>query len=153
MSALEGGCACGQTRYRLTGQPMFVNCCHCLRCQRETGSAFVINALIETDRLDFLSAAPIAFAVPTDSGKAHRVLRCETCATALASEYGGGAKLRFLRVGTLDAPHALTPGAHIFVRSKAPWVTPPPDVPVFDERYDFKALWPAESVARRAALA
>ena len=41
---LEGGCACATLRYRLASQPMFVHCCHCRDCQRQTGSAFVLAA-------------------------------------------------------------------------------------------------------------
>ena len=152
MTTFEGGCACGKTRYRMMSKPLFVHCCHCLRCQRETGSAFVLNALIETDRLEFSTAQPAGIAVPTDSGKSHRIFRCEACGTALASEYGGVEKLRFARVGTLDAPHALTPDVHIFTRSKVPWVALPAGAPAFPAYYDSKALWPAESLARRAAI-
>src|SRR6266516_1935010 len=70
---LEGGCACGAVRYRLLSAPMFVHCCHCRDCQRQTGSAFVINALIETDRIALLSGSPEAAAVPTDSGRPHHI--------------------------------------------------------------------------------
>ena len=66
---LEGGCACGRVRYRLNAPPMFVHCCHCRDCQRQTGSAFVINALIETDRITILSGEVHPVAVPTDSGR------------------------------------------------------------------------------------
>jgi hypothetical protein len=152
MPSFEGGCACGRTRYRMTSEPMFVHCCHCLRCQRETGSAFVLNALIETDRMETLAGAPAAASVPTDSGRPHRIFRCDSCGTALASEYGGVARLRFARVGTLDAPHALKPDVHIYTRSKVPWVALPAGVPAFEAYYDSKALWPAESLRRRAAI-
>jgi hypothetical protein len=152
MARLDGGCACGRTRYGVTAPPLFVHCCHCLRCQRETGSAFVLNALIETDRLDFFGASPVAIGVPTDSGKSHRIFRCEACETALCSEYGGVEKLRFVRVGTLDAPHALSPDVHIHTRSKVPWVALPAGVPAFETYYDSKLLWPAESLKRRAAI-
>src|ERR1700757_5064688 len=86
---LEGGCACGAVRYRLASGPMFVHCCHCRDCQRQTGSAFVINALIETDRVELLSGDPKAVAVPTDSGLPHAIHRCPGCGTAEWSEYGG----------------------------------------------------------------
>ncbi len=152
MTRLDGGCACGRVRYGLTSAPLFVHCCHCLRCQRETGSAFVLNALIESARLDFTSAAPVPVGVPTDSGQSHRIFRCETCETAVCSEYGGVEKLRFVRVGTLDAPHALTPDVHIHTRSKVPWITLPASVPSFEAYYDSKTLWPAESLRRRAAI-
>src|SRR5216117_2499908 len=45
---LKGRCACGKVRYRLLAEPMRVHCCHCTDCQRHTGSAFVLNAIIET---------------------------------------------------------------------------------------------------------
>jgi hypothetical protein len=118
---LEGGCACAAVRYRLASPPMFVHCCHCRDCQRQTGSAFVINALIETSRIVLLAGDPGAVAVPTDSGRPHLIYRCPLCRTAVWSEYGGIAALRFVRVGTLDDPAALTPDVHIYVRSKLPW--------------------------------
>jgi hypothetical protein len=152
MATFDGGCACGRARYRMASKPLFVNCCHCLRCQRETGSAFVLNALIETDRLETLSGATTPVAVPTDSGQPHRILRCDACGTAIASVYGGVEKLRFVRVGTLEQPHALAPDAHIYIRSKVPWLALPAGVPAFDAYYDSKTLWPAESLARRAKI-
>ncbi len=152
MAGLEGGCACGRTRYRMTSAPLFVHCCHCLRCQRETGSAFVLNALIEAERWELTAAAPAAVAVPTDSGKSHRIFRCEACQTALASEYGGVETLRFVRVGTVDAPHALRPDVHIYTRSKVSWVTLPDGSPAFEAYYNFRELWPEASLQRRAAV-
>lgn len=149
---LEGGCACGAVRYRLNSAPMFVNCCHCRDCQRQTGSAFVINALIETGRMVLIAGAPEPVPVPTDSGRPHDIHRCPECRTALWSDYGHRAGLRFLRVGTLDDPAALPPDAHIFSRSKLPWVGLPDNVPAFDVYYDMKALWPAASLERRRAI-
>ena len=149
---LDGGCACAGVRYRMTGAPMFVHCCHCLDCQRQTGSAFVLNALIETARVEILASEPVRFSMPTDSGRPHGVYRCKVCGTAVWSEYGGLAALRFVRVGTLDNPHALPPNVHIYTRSKQPWLQLPPDVPAFDVYYDAKLLWPAASLERRRAL-
>src|SRR6476620_1817623 len=99
-----GGCACAAVRYRLASAPMFVHCCHCLDCQRQTGSAFVINALIETDRVATLQGELTRSEMPTESGKPHGIYRCTRCGIAVWSEYGGIAALRFVRVGTLDEP-------------------------------------------------
>ena len=148
----EGGCACGAVRYRLTAPPMFVHCCHCRDCQRQTGSALVINALIETGRIALLAGAPVPVPVPTDSGDPHDIYRCPACRTALWSDYGGRPALRFVRVGTLDQPAALSPDVHIYTRSKLPWVALPAGVPAFAEYYDLQALWPAASLARRRAI-
>jgi len=150
--ALEGGCSCRAVRYRLTSAPMFVHCCHCLDCQRQTGSAFVLNALIETDRIAVLSGNPEPVAMPTDSGRPHDIYRCPTCRIAVWSDYGRRPPLRFVRVGTLDNPAALRPDVHIFTRSKLPWVTLPKDVPAFEIYYDMPTLWPAASLERRRAI-
>lgn len=148
---LTGGCACGAVRYELTEKPMFVHCCHCLDCQRQTGSAFVINGLIETDRIRVLQGEALPVRVPTDSGRPHDVYRCPTCQVALWSDYGGRTYLRFVRAGTLDDPSQIRPDVHIFTRSKLPWIALPPDIPAFEAFYDMKALWPAEALERRRA--
>ncbi|CAN5276323.1 GFA family protein [soil metagenome] len=154
MPAFEGRCACGEVRYRLESAPMFVHCCHCRDCQRQTGTAFVLNALIEADRVTQLSGAPVAVAVPTDSGRPHDIHRCPKCGTAVWSTYGGVQKIRFVRVGTLDEPAALPPDVHIYTRSQLPWVTLPAGAPAFEAYYKSSELWPAESLGRRrAALA
>jgi hypothetical protein len=131
---------------------MFVHCCHCRDCQRQTGSAFVINALIETDRIDILSGAPEPVTVPTDSGHPHDIYRCPSCRIAVWSDYGRRPPLRFVRVGTLDQPDMLLPDVHIYTRSKLPWVVLPADVPTYEIYYNMKSLWPAESLARRKAI-
>jgi hypothetical protein len=151
-SDLSGGCACGQVRYRLQSAPMFVHCCHCKDCQRQTGTAFVLNALIETDRVEQSRGEVRLYGMPTDSGQPHRVARCTACGTALWSHYGGREMLSFVRVGTLDEPAAVSPDVHIYTRSKLPWITLPPDVPAVEAYYDSKQLWPAESLARRKAM-
>lgn len=146
-----GACACGAVRYRLEAAPMFVHCCHCRDCQRQTGSAFVLNALIETGRIRLLAGVPEAVPVPTESGRPHDIWRCPACRTALWSDYGRRAGLRFVRVGTLDDPEAVAPDVHIYTRSKLPWVRLPEGVPAFAQYYDTKALWPPGSLARRRA--
>jgi len=152
MTVLEGGCACGAVRYRLKSGPMFVNCCHCSDCQRQVGSAFVINALIETDRIEQLSGELTSVAMPTDSGRPHLHYRCTACGTTLWSDYGDRKVMSFLRATTLDRRDALSPDVHIFTRSKLPWVILPPDVPAVEVYYDMEKLWPPESLARRRAL-
>jgi hypothetical protein len=147
----EGGCACGAVRYRLTTEPLFVNCCHCLNCQRQTGSAFVINMLVETDRVEVLTGEPHAVDAPRDDGSAQRIFRCPSCQVAVFSEYGWP-ELRFVRAGTLDDPSAVTPDVHIFTKSKVPWVTLPDDTPTCEVYYDSRTLWPAASLERLDAI-
>src|SRR5215208_475512 len=138
MAREEGRCACGTVRYALTSPPMFVHCCHCRDCQRQTGSAFVINALIETDRIILLSGQPEPCAVPTDSGRPHDIYRCTQCGTAVWSDYGKRPGLRFARVGALDEPAAISPDVHVYTRSKLPWVSVQSGTPMFPAYYDMK---------------
>ncbi len=152
MAELSGRCSCGAVKYRLISAPMFVHCCHCLDCQRQTGSAFVLNALIEGTRVQLLSGETKPYPQPTDSGRPHVIHRCPDCGTALWSTYGGREQLRFVRVGTLEQPSTLAPDVHIYTRSKQPWVRLPDGVPAFEVYYDSKILWPAESLERRKAL-
>lgn len=147
----QGGCSCGAVRYRLNSEPMFVHCCHCRDCQRQTGSAFVINALIETDRITLLSGVPEPVAMGTDSGRPHDIYRCPSCRVALWSDYGRRA-MRFVRVGTLDNPTRIEPDVHIFTRSKLPWIRLPDSARAFEVYYDTKKEWPAESLERRCAI-
>ena len=152
MSMREGGCSCGAVRYRLTSEPLFVHCCHCRNCQRQTGSAFVVNVLIEADRVEVVGE-PVPVAVPRDDGSAQPIHRCPSCQVALFSEYGRP-EIRFLRAGTLDEPSSVAPDVHIYTRSKLPWVVLPEGVPAFDVYYDSKTLWPPASLERlRAAFA
>jgi hypothetical protein len=149
--AREGGCACGAVRYRLTTEPLFVHCCHCLNCQRQTGSAFVINLLIEADRVELLAGEPQAVDVPRDDGTRQRIFRCGSCQIAVFSEYGRPG-VWFVRGGTLDAPREVQPDVHIYTRSKVGWLMLPKATPAFEEFYDVRALWPRPSLERLARL-
>ena len=150
---LEGGCDCRYLRYRMRTAPLFVNCCHCRWCQRETGSAFVINAMIEADRVELLAGEPLVVDTPSESGRGQRIARCPRCFVAVWSNYSGaGPHVRFVRVGTLDTPDVLPPGIHIFTASKQPWVQLPPGVPAVPEYYEREQVWPAASLERRQAL-
>ena len=152
MSAFrEGGCSCGAIRYRLASEPLFTHCCHCLNCQRQTGSAFVINLLIEADRVELLAGEPQPVDVPRDDGSTQRIFRCPTCQVAVFSEYGRP-EVRFVRAGTLDRPWEVTPDVHIYTRSKLPWIALPDSVPAFEVYYDMRALWPAASLERLEAI-
>lgn len=150
---LEGGCTCRAIRYQLISAPLFVHCCHCRWCQRETGSSFALNALIEADRVVLLKGEPEVVATPSNSGKGQKIVRCPTCHIALWSNYAGaGDALRFVRVGTLDDPDRLPPDIHIFTASKQPWVVLPEGTPAVAEYYDRDRYWPQDSLERRRTL-
>jgi hypothetical protein len=153
VAAHDGGCTCRFVRYRMTTGPMFVHCCHCRWCQRESGSAFALNALIEADRVKLLAGEVEVVDTPSSSGKGQRISRCPRCRIALWSNYAGaGDAVRFVRVGTLDEPDRWPPDIHIYTASKQPWLALSPDTPAVPEYYEAGEYWPTASLERRAAL-
>jgi len=152
-ACFDGGCTCRAVRYRMTRAPLFVHCCHCRWCQRESGASFALNALIETARVQWLQGEPELVDTPSNSGKGQRIARCPMCRVAVWSHYAGaGDLLSFIRVGTLDEPDRLPPDIHIFTSSKQPWVLLPPATPAVAEYYERERHWPPASLERRAAL-
>ncbi|MFN3959164.1 MAG: GFA family protein [Parvularculaceae bacterium] len=151
-----GGCDCGGVRYALRSAPIFTHCCHCTWCQRETGSAFALNAMIETQRLDVTGAVPDLVLTPTASGKGQKIARCPVCRVAVWSHYATlDTKLAFVRVGTLDDPSRIAPDVHIFTSTKLPWVILPAGAEVYSEFYsaaDRVRMFGPERMARREAL-
>jgi hypothetical protein len=150
---LEGGCDCRLIRYHIATAPLFVHCCHCRWCQRESGASFALNAMIEADRVLHLGAEPALIDTPSHSGRGQRIARCPACRIALWSHYAGaGPAIRFVRVGTLDAPDHLPPDIHIFTAFRQPWFELPAGIPSVPEYYDRERYWPRESLERRQAL-
>ena len=139
----EGGCSCGAVRYRLLAEPLIVHCCHCTNCQRQTGSAFAVNLLLEADRVELLSGTLEEVGVPRDDGSLQLVSRCAACRIAISSLYTD-AFLRFVRGGTLDEPGSVEPDVHIYTRSKLPWVVLPEGAPAFEGFYDPREVWSDE---------
>jgi len=150
---LGGGCGCRAIRYRMESAPLVVHCCHCRWCQRETGTAFALNAVIESDRVTLLAGAPDLVDTPSSSGRGQKIARCPHCHVALWSHYSGAGWLaKFIRVGTLDDPDRLPPDIHIYTASKQPWVVLPPGARTVPEFYDRRAVWSAESLRRAEAM-
>lgn len=155
--AYEGGCACGYVRYRMESQPLIVHCCHCSCCQRQSGSAFAVNALIEADRVTLCQGDVVDVEVPSPSGAKQRISRCPKCQVAVWSCYlvmfgGIGDLVRFVRVGTLDDPARMPPDIHIYTSSKQPWVVLPEGASAEKDYYAAKDVWPKDSLERRAVL-
>lgn len=152
---LEGGCLCGFVRYRLTSLPMFVNGCHCRMCQKASGSAFAINAMIEADRVELIGEGePEIVHPPENLPPGQTGARCPRCGTALWGHHRMfGEGIRFVHAGTLDEGERLAPDAHFFTRSKHPWILLPEGVPAYEAlpAEGDGSLWTAEVQARLAA--
>lgn len=149
----QGGCGCGAVRYRVTGEPIFVNNCHCRQCQQQTGSTGVVNAFFESEQVALASGELSENTVAAGSGGPHVIVRCKACGTALWSHYPRLGRLGLgLRVGTLDEPGSVVPDAVIFISEAMPWVTLPAGIPSFERGYDFREVLPPERLARMGVL-
>ena len=146
---MEGRCTCGAVRYRLNAKPLFVHCCHCSWCQRETGSAFAVNAMIEASQVTLLQGQPVKTTLPSASGKGQVLWRCSGCGVTVWSNYPqAGPRIHFIRTGTLDDPSRVRPDIHIYTSTKQPWLVLPDGVPAVAEFYRPADYWPPESIAR-----
>jgi hypothetical protein len=153
--SILGHCACQKVRYEVTASPLIVHACHCRNCQRETGSAFAINALIETTNTVQLQGETEEVLTPTASEKGQRVVRCSECKVAVWSHYAYGKlseAIVFLRVGTLVEPDLMPPNLHIYTESKQAWLTLPTGIPSFPHYYKASEQWTKESLKRRDVL-
>ncbi|MEQ8690521.1 MAG: GFA family protein [Pseudomonadales bacterium] len=155
----HGRCACQAIEYEVRAEPMIVHCCHCRWCQRETGSAFVLNALIELEHVQVTQGSPEVTRISSESGAGQVVHHCARCATTLWSHYafaGIGEKVAFVRVGTLLPPlidsEAFQPDVHIYTASKRHWLRLPETTPAFTEYYRASEVWSEAALARRDAL-
>ena len=145
----KGACSCGEVEFTLLQAPMFIHCCHCTWCQKETGSAFALNALIETSSINLDGGKLTRITVPTNSGKGQIIVRCSKCLSALWSHYGAAEeKVAFLRVGTLNNSREIQPDIHIYTSSKVNWLKLGYDTPVVEEYYRRSQYWPESSINR-----
>lgn len=174
---MEAGCCCGFVRLRLEQAPLVVHCCHCTSCQRETGSAFSPNIIIEASNVTRLPpAAPAVPAypgapeasppagpglhdgqddgsslvktlIPSESGEGQTIVRCPKCLAAVWSEYDVPL-VKYIKGGTLDRAWLVEPDAHIFVRSKRPFVEISDGKPQFERYYEKSKVWRPESLER-----
>ncbi len=146
---LAGSCSCQKVSFHLLREPMFVHCCHCTWCQRETGSAFAVNAMIESANVKLLKGEVAVTPMPTNSGIGQKIIRCNACKSALWSHYGAADdRVSFVRVGTLDTPKHCSPDIHIYTSSTQLWVNLQGKVPVVEEYYRRSLYWPEDSVLR-----
>ncbi len=152
---IEGGCGCGHVRYTLVDEPLIVHCCHCRWCQRQSGSAFAINALFDAKHVVVTKGFVNEIMTPSPSGLGQTIARCPECHVAVWSNYNMGGlreKIRFIRVGTLDNPDLLPPDIHIYTESKQPWVILPPQDKAVEAFYEFKDVWSEANFIRLQAM-
>jgi len=129
---IEGGCECGAVSYRVSGPFIYAGNCHCSRCRAATGSAFKPYAGIERSKLELVCGEQRTMTVGEPNG--HDV-RCAECGSLLYSVVRGGEYVHVAMGSLRDAP-GISPRAHIYVGSKAPWFEITDDLAQFEELPD-----------------
>ena len=148
MINFTGSCSCGSIKYTLRESPMFTQVCHCNLCKKITGSAFIINSMIEGWNFNLDTGVLKSYFGPTGSGRQHIIKRCNECGEAIVSYFGNTEHLAVIKVGSLSEPNLLPPQAHVFVNTKLDWLKLDDGLPQFQAFYDFKSLWPEKSYER-----
>ena len=146
-----GRCSCGRIKFHLVGAPLFTQACHCTDCQRFTGAAFGIGVLMLENDLCIDEGEPATYEHPTASGNRHTAAFCVHCGTYLWGWYSLRPGVVVVRPGTLDDRQATQPQAHVWTRSKLPWVIIPDGVPTFPMGYKTPEVWPEASLQRLQA--
>jgi len=123
---LTGGCQCGKLRYEIAEAPRLVYSCHCTACQKMTSSAFSMGVIVTEEAFRLTAGEPHLAAPRTaDSGRVSNRWICRDCGSWLTGSPRLGGMFRSVRAGTLDDTSWLKPTAHIWTRSKQPWITLP----------------------------
>jgi hypothetical protein len=129
----SGGCLCGAVRYEITGPPVTVYACHCTECQRHSGSAFAMAAVIPKEHFRITIGSPKMFARQTSPTKTMECCFCSKCGTRLYHVPGGASyPNRNIKPGTLDDPSWLMPTTHFWTRSAQHWVDIPDDATQYE---------------------
>jgi len=150
---MKGCCTCGAVHYEMSDKPLIVHCCHCRWCQRESGSAFAVNAFIEAKHVKLTAGKVEVVDIPSESGGGQRVHRCPACKVAIWANYLGlGTDFSFVKVGTLDEPDKCPPDVHIYTESKQPWLNVNDGRPMYERYYRRSEAWPAASMVRFRAV-
>jgi hypothetical protein len=130
---LTGGCLCGDVRYAVLARPRGLVYCHCKRCQRRTGTAFAVGAVVAPRTVIVTQGADRLQTYAPETGY-HKGF-CAGCGSQLFTLDGTDGDVRAVRFGTLDDPPELPVLGHQFVAYAAPWHPLPDDgAPRFDER-------------------
>jgi hypothetical protein len=117
----EGGCQCGQVRYRLTGAPVWLTICHCNECKRQSGGAFGMSLRVREADVALLQGQPKRWSRPSDHGGDVDCCFCPDCGTRLwHTPVGSG--FTHIKPGTLDDPSQVTPRYEAWTKRKAPWL-------------------------------
>lgn len=126
--SLTGSCLCGAVRFDIDGPLETFYLCHCGRCRKDTGSAHAANLFSSAARLVWRQGGDQVrtFRLPDTR---HARAFCSRCGSAMPHQSDGTV---VVPAGSLDAPVAIAPQAHLFLSCRAEWDRRLEDVPGFE---------------------
>jgi len=129
---LTGSCLCNAIQYQITGELGPTMICHCSKCRKASGSAYAVNALVNTEDFEVVSGQEFI----SEFESTPNVFRafCKHCGSPLYSRRSSMPDAIRLRLGTMDSAVAIKPEAHIYVDSMAEWDHIYDDIPQYSER-------------------
>ncbi|MCC5611669.1 GFA family protein [Nostoc sp. CHAB 5834] len=138
---MDGGCGCGQVRYRISApQTPVVYACHCTDCQTQSGSAFALQMPIFEAMLS-VTGEVISGERTQPSGAIGTIFACSKCLVRLYSKNSTRPGMVTVRVGTLDASKDVVPKFHLWTGSRQSWVAIPEDAISMEEQPRAVAEW------------
>ncbi len=129
---IEGGCNCGDIRYRISSAPFAVAACHCINCRKQSGSAFSVNLVVPSAAVEMQGNLTVYDDPDTESGKPVRREFCGRCGSPIRSVTSGGNGIEIIKAGTTDTPDAFAPGIQVWTCTSLPWVKMPEGIPSFE---------------------
>ena len=119
--AHTGGCLCGAIRYSITTPINELRACHCVHCQRASGSHGTVAAFVPRDGFRLTSGTPKRFATKAESGRTLLRYFCGECGSPLYSHRETTPETLGVRAGTLDDSSGLKITTHIWTKMARPW--------------------------------
>ncbi len=124
MREMIGGCLCGQVRYAANADPAFVGVCHCVDCQKQTGTAFAVVVGIPKPAISIQGRVK-TFHDTGDSGQSVERTFCPECGSPIRFDAAVIPGLTFIYAGTLDDTTWVDPKVHVYCDSKQNWTSIP----------------------------
>jgi len=118
---LSGGCLCGAVRYTVSAPITELRACHCTHCQKASGGAGSVNAVLPSSALRVTQGTPKRYDAKADSGRTLHRFFCGGCGSPIYSQRESRPDTIVLRAGTLDKPAAAKITANIWTKSAQPW--------------------------------
>ncbi len=124
----DGGCLCGEVRYRVAGKPQTSAICHCVSCRRASGAQSVAWLTFSLEGFSFVSGDPAGYRSSLDVSRTF----CDRCGTSLTYQHDGDPGFIDVTTASLDLPNEFPPTHHVWLEDKVSWESVNDGLPRFE---------------------